>query len=112
MDDQLIRNKVTCIDITPDGNFLLSGYKRGQVALWDLKKCKLLKMIPDMHTSEVTNAKIYGQGTDDTLFAVTSEDHGSVSYLELTKKSFLGGYSFFSQFLFKSRLKGTASMAI
>lgn len=54
-----VSNKVTCIDISEDGGFLLSGYKKGQVALWDLINYKLLKFITDIHTTDVINAKIY-----------------------------------------------------
>jgi hypothetical protein len=37
------------MEIAEDGGFLMSGYKKGQVALWDLVKYKLLKIIPDLH---------------------------------------------------------------
>ena len=86
-------NKVTCIDIAEDGGFLLSGYKKGQIALWDLVKYKLLKFVPDMHQSEVINCKIYFINEEETLYAVSSEDNGAVNQMEFSKKSFLGGYS-------------------
>ena len=50
MDESTIgSNKVTSIDISDDGGFLISGYKKGQVALWDLVNYKLLKFINDIH---------------------------------------------------------------
>jgi len=52
-------NKVTTLDISNDGGFLLSGYRGGQLALWDLVGYKLIKMIADLHKSDVINAKIY-----------------------------------------------------
>lgn len=52
-------NKVSCIEISNDGGFLISGYKNGGIALWDLQKYKLLRYISDCHASEVVNAKIY-----------------------------------------------------
>ena len=67
------------MEIAEDGGFLMSGYKKGQVALWDLVKYKLLKVIPDLHQSEVVNCKIYYTNEEETLFAVSSEDNGSVN---------------------------------
>jgi hypothetical protein len=37
------------MEIAEDGGFLISGYKKGQVALWDLVKYKLLRVIADFH---------------------------------------------------------------
>jgi WD40 repeat protein len=42
-------NRVTSLDISVDGGYLISGYRGGQVALWDLVNYKLIKMIPDLH---------------------------------------------------------------
>ncbi len=105
-------NKVTCMEIAEDGGFLLSGYKKGQIALWDLVKYKLLKFLPDFHASEVVSCKLYYMNEEETLFAVSSEDTGAVNQIEFTKKNFLGGYSYTSQFLFKTRLKGTATISL
>lgn len=44
-ESQIGGNKVTSIDISEDGGFLLSGYKKGQVALWDLQSYKLVRFI-------------------------------------------------------------------
>jgi len=52
-------NKVTSLDISHDGGFLVSGYKNGQIAMWDLVSYKLLKVIHDLHKTDVTNSKIY-----------------------------------------------------
>ncbi len=46
MDESVIgTNKVTCVDISDDGGYLISGYKKGQVALWDLVNYKLIRYI-------------------------------------------------------------------
>lgn len=46
MDENVIgNNKVTSLDISDDGGFLISGYKKGQIALWDLVNYKLIKYI-------------------------------------------------------------------
>lgn len=57
---------------------MISGYRGGQVALWDLIGYKLLKIAPDPHTTEVINAKIYHMDDNETLFAVSSEESGRV----------------------------------
>ena len=50
MDSDLIgKNKVTCLEISDDGGFLLSGYKSGHLALWDLVNYKLIRYIQDIH---------------------------------------------------------------
>ncbi len=70
-------NKVTCLDVSEDGEFLISGYKKGQIALWDLIGYKLLK-VSDIHSSDVVNAKIYHVDESENLYAVSSEDIGKV----------------------------------
>jgi WD40 repeat protein len=55
LDATLSRNKVTCISITQDGGYLIAGYKKGTLVLWDLTKYKLIKAVDDAHESEVTS---------------------------------------------------------
>ena len=78
MDESCIgaNNKVTCVEISDDGGFLISGYKKGQVALWNLIDYKLIKFIADIHKTEVINAKIYYMDEQENLYAVSSEDSG------------------------------------
>jgi WD40 repeat protein len=64
MDSKLDKNKVTCIFLTEDGKYLLSGYKRGTMALWDMVSYKLLKIMEEVHATEVTSAKIYNITSD------------------------------------------------
>lgn len=40
-------------------SYLVSGYKSGAVALWDMKSYKLVKILNDVHTSEIVSIKIY-----------------------------------------------------
>jgi WD40 repeat protein len=44
MDNSLLRNKVTSIQVSPDRMLLVSGYKKGNIALWDLEKAKVIKI--------------------------------------------------------------------
>jgi len=45
---------VKCIDIVGESGLLLSGYKNGHMALWDLHDYKLLKFLPKVHETDVT----------------------------------------------------------
>lgn len=50
---------MTSIDIYEDGGLLLAAYANGSLVLWDLVDYKLIKVIPNMHDTMITNAKIY-----------------------------------------------------
>jgi len=104
-------NKVTCLEISDDGSFLLSGHKKGHLALWDLVNYKLIRVIGDLHKSDVVNSKIYHVDEGENLLAVSAEDNGQVQLIKFVKKTLVGGYSSEAQFLFKTRLKGTATIA-
>lgn len=106
------QNKVTCLDVSHDGGFMLSGYKGGQVALWDLVGYKLVRVVSDLHATDVVVARIYHVDENESLFALTAEDAGRVQLVRFYKKNFLGGYSSEAQFLFKHRLQGTTAIAI
>lgn len=74
MDSAIGSVKVTSIEIAEDGGYLISGYKKGIIALWDLVKYKLLRIVTDAHLTDITIAKIYYINEDETLFAVTAEE--------------------------------------
>lgn len=121
LDQSLMKNdsKVTCMDIVGSSDtqhpygLLLSGYKNGSLALWDLIEYKLLKYIPNLHETDVTNVKIYNVlNNGNNIHAISSEDAGAVRYLEINKKAIFGGFSFNSEYLFKSKLKGTTAIAV
>ena len=38
-----------------------------------------MKVVTDLHTSDITNAKIYYMNEDETLYAVSAEDTGAVA---------------------------------
>jgi len=81
--------------------------------LWNLEKYKLLKYTAEFHQTEVVNAKIYNIiNNDEQIFTVSSEDAGPVAITEFKKPTFIGmgSYNCTSQFLFKTRLKGPASL--
>ena len=91
IENSIGQNKVTCIEIAFDGAYLISGYKKGYIALWDLVKYKFLKLISDVHASDITNAKIYHMTENETLYAVSAEDNGAVCHIEFGRKGIFGG---------------------
>jgi hypothetical protein len=47
------------MDISGDNGLLLAGYSGGSIVLWDLIDYKLLKHLPNLHETNITNIKIY-----------------------------------------------------
>jgi hypothetical protein len=47
------------MDIAGDAGILLAGYANGAVALWDLVGYNLIKYVPNLHETEITNIKIF-----------------------------------------------------
>ncbi len=50
-------------------------------------------MIPDLHTSDVINAKIYFMDDAESIYAVSAEDIGRVQLIKYNKQKYLGGYA-------------------
>jgi predicted phosphatase len=82
------------------------------VALWDLVNYKLIRMLADLHQTEVTNAKIYFIDDSDSIFALSSEESGKVQFFQFTKKNLFSGYNSQAQFLFKTRLTATTGISV
>lgn len=104
--------RITCIHISEEANVLISGFNEGGVALWDLEKYQLLKYLPDLHSSPVTNVRGVNVGTGGNLSFISCEDAGTVTYTTLTRRALFGGYSKHEEVLFKERITGPASIAI
>lgn len=105
-DNNYTKNEaVKCIDINGDHGLLLSGYKNGHMALWDLHDYKLLKFLPNVHDTDVTRVKMYSiSNNGGAIKGVSCEDAGCVKSFDINKKAIFGGYSFSSEYLFKSKL--------
>ena len=79
--------KVTCIDISNDSNYLLSGYSNGWIILWDLKTNKSLKLFSEEHFKYILNVKlIMCDGKNCTFYS--SDISGKVNKIIMAKKLF------------------------
>jgi|DEB0MinimDraft_12_1074336.scaffolds.fasta_scaffold39544_3 WD40 repeat protein len=87
------QEKVMCMDIHEESGLMLSGYKDGGLALWDLLEYKLLKYIPEHHAKEITNVKFVHLKENGSILAVTCEE-GASRWIEISKRAIFGGYSF------------------
>ena len=47
-DQQFFQTKVLCLDISEDGNYVLAGYKKGALVLWDSAKFKIAHVMKDV----------------------------------------------------------------
>lgn len=69
----------------------MSGYKSGSIALWDIRNYKLLKIINDVHATEVMSAKIFHITDENVINIVSAEVKGPVKLIEISERSFFGG---------------------
>jgi WD40 repeat protein len=110
MDTKLNSNKVTCIFLTEDGKYLLSGYKKGTLALWDMVSYTLVKIMDDVHKSEVTSAKIFNITDEEVVKIISSEDSGKVWCTDVSMRAWLG-VSVYKACLYDQRMKAATSIA-
>ena len=106
--------KVTVMEIDEETGLMMSGYKGGGLALWDLLEYKLLKYIPRVHSSEVTNIKFYSiSATSSQIFLVSCEDLGAVLKTEIHRRAIFGGYTCTHEQLFSSnKMKSSTAIAV
>lgn len=106
--------KVTAMDIDEETGLMISGYKNGGIALWDLMDYKLLKHIPRVHTSEITNLKFYSiSATSNQISLVSCEDAGAVIKTEIHRRAIFGGYTFTHEQLFSSKkMRSSTAIAV
>jgi WD40 repeat protein len=111
-DDAVSSNKVTCIDISEDGHYLLSGYKKGTVVLWDANKYKLARAMVDVAKSEVTSVKLLYITDQGTINIVVAEDVGRIRFVEVNKGNFFGSFNHNVIPLYEERLIGAATISV
>ena len=71
--------------------YLVSGYKSGAIAVWDLQKYKLEKLITDVHSSDIMGARIFHITDENVINIISAEVKGPVRLIEISSKSFFGG---------------------
>ena len=114
-DDALFHNKVTCIDISEDGHYLLAGYKKGTLVLWDSNKYKMARIMKDVaksDQSEFSQVKILYVSEKDVITIVTAEESGRIRLVHVTKGSFFDRYSHQANSLYEADLKGVATISV
>jgi WD40 repeat protein len=92
--------------------YLVAGYKSGAVALWDLRTYKLEKLMPDVHETEVTGAKIYHITDENIINIVSAEAKGRVYKVEVSYKGFFSGTTYTKVSLYEKRLITTTTVAV
>ena len=113
-DQQFFQTKVLCLDISEDGNYVLAGYKKGALVLWDSAKFKIAHVMKDVaknDKSDFSMVKILFTSDRNELNIVTAEESGRIRLVHITKTLF-GGYSHKSNSLYESDLKGAATISV
>lgn len=93
-DNSLDNNAVTSISVTEDGKYMVSGYKRGTLAIWDMETLLKVKIMDDVHTAEILAAKIYLRSGLDLVYMVSSDSIGQIYRVELNLSSIFGTTAF------------------
>jgi hypothetical protein len=92
------KRSVVCMDITPDGDYLIAGYSNGFLALWDLHTTKCKKLVTGVHKNCIVACKFIKN--DKKKFEILSSDiDGNV--FKITIKEGLFSTSADSQYLIR-----------
>jgi len=75
-------DRVTALDFSFSGEFLVCGYESGRIVLWDITKGAVLKNVPDAHKAAVTFAQFYHK-SDPCVISV--DQLGTVNKLVFSK---------------------------
>ena len=63
-----VTNAVISMDIHPkDSEYLVAGYKNGNVVLWDLQQFKPLKIVNDIHKTQTLSVKFINYNNLHTI---------------------------------------------
>ena len=91
---RLANNAVTCIDISENGQYLLAGYHKGILALWDCSRFTLAHIMSDVArdvNSAFINVKILFNGEQNILNVATAEESGRMRHI-LVQRKLLGKF--------------------
>ena len=106
---------MTCIDISEDGHYLLAGYKKGTLVLWDSSKYKMAHIMKDVaknETCEFTQVKLLFITETNVINIVTAEMSGRVRLVHVTKGGIFSSFSHRANSLYESDLKGVTSITV
>ena len=112
--ESLSQTKVLCIDISEDGHYLLAGYKKGILVLWDSSKYSMALIMKDVAKSadsEFTQVKILYVSSQNVITIVTAEASGTIRLVHVTR-SYFGSFTHKVNSLYESDLIGAASIAV
>eukprot|EP00550_Attheya_septentrionalis_P011433 CAMPEP_0198305396 /NCGR_PEP_ID=MMETSP1449-20131203/57882_1 /TAXON_ID=420275 /ORGANISM="Attheya septentrionalis, Strain CCMP2084" /LENGTH=1809 /DNA_ID=CAMNT_0044007929 /DNA_START=135 /DNA_END=5564 /DNA_ORIENTATION=- len=96
---------VTSIDVSLNGETLVSGYTSGAVILWDVIKGTVLKSVTDVHPSPITSVRFISE-RDNSVVSVDAG--GLVNKLSFSKNLLWSTYSVDTECL----LDGTAGQIL
>ena len=77
LNEKKVQLQVNCFDMTPDGNFLLVGYKNGFIAFWDLIKDKCKCVADNIHKSSCIAVQFY-KFEEKLYYFFSSDSEGNV----------------------------------
>ena len=88
------RNSTTCIDVSPMCNYMISGYKNGFIALWDIKSGKCEKILKDEYVVDKTGVlcilalKFLSQSKQNNFSFISSDGRGYVNKITISENFF------------------------
>ena len=85
---RLAKNGVACMDISENGQYLLAGYKKGTLALWDCSRFRLAHLMKDIakdENSAFVNIKILFTAEQNILNVVTTEESGRMRQIQMQR---------------------------
>ena len=72
------------MDISEDGHYLLAGYKKGTVALWDCSRFRLAHLMEDVALENSALASVKLLYTDqDIIHIVAAEESGRMRCVQV-----------------------------
>jgi len=100
-------NKVICMDVSLTGEHLVAGYAEGNIALFDIKKQKLIIEITDVFHNSIESIKFL---SIDSPLSIVSGDWKGILYKIVITRNFLM-YSYKTELVMKKQFTDFCSLA-
>lgn len=65
-------DEITCVAVSPNGKFVVTGSKDKSICIWDTANLSLLKKIPLSHKNAIINAIVFRENTSE-LYVASSD---------------------------------------